>query len=44
MCIRDRVKGTENELIDPRTLNRAERKRLVKKNEKQQKRNMKNAL
>ena len=40
----DKVKGTDNELIDPRTLNRAERKRLVKKNEKQQRRNMKNAL
>ncbi|CCD24886.1 ribosome biogenesis protein RRS1 NDAI_0E00700 [Naumovozyma dairenensis CBS 421] len=39
----DKVKGTDNELIDPRTLNRAERKRLIKKNEKQQKRNLKNA-
>lgn len=40
----DKVKGTEDELIDPRTLNRAERKRLVKKNELQHKRNLKNQL
>lgn len=38
----DKVKGTENELIDPRTLNRAERKKLIKKNELQHKRNLKN--
>mmetsp|Transcript_162 Transcript_162/g.179 ORF Transcript_162/g.179 Transcript_162/m.179 type:complete len:201 (+) Transcript_162:48-650(+) len=38
----DKVKGTEDELIDPRTLNRAERKRLIKKNELQHKRNLKN--
>lgn len=40
----DKVKGTENELIDPRTLKRAERKQLIKKNELQQKRNLKNSL
>ena len=40
----DDTKGTENELIDPRSLNRAERKRLVKKNERQQKKNLKNAM
>ncbi|KAL2709470.1 Ribosome biogenesis regulatory protein [Kluyveromyces marxianus] len=40
----DKVKGTEDELIDPRTLNRAERKRLVKKNELQHKRNLKNQV
>lgn len=39
----DKVKGTEDELVDPRTLNRAERKNLVKKNQRQQKKNMKNA-
>lgn len=38
----DKVKNTENELIDPRTLSRAERKKLVKKNELQHKRNLKN--
>ncbi len=38
----DKVKGTADELIDPRTLSRAERKQLVKKNELQQKRNLKN--
>lgn len=36
----DKVKGTEDELIDPRSLNRAERKRLVKKNELQHKKNL----
>ncbi|CAK7892392.1 regulator of ribosome biosynthesis [[Candida] anglica] len=36
-----KTKGTENELIDPRSLARAERKRLVKKNELQHKRNLK---
>jgi regulator of ribosome biosynthesis len=36
----DKVKGTEDELIDPRTLKRAERMRLVKKNQLQQKRNL----
>ncbi|SCW01176.1 LAFE_0D06766g1_1 [Lachancea fermentati] len=36
----DNVKNTENELIDPRTLSRAERKKLVKKNELQHKRNL----
>lgn len=40
--IDDKVKGTEDELIDPRSLNRAERKKLVKKNLLQQKRNLKN--
>lgn len=39
----DDVKGTENEMIDPRTLNRAQRKSLVKKNERQQKKNLRNA-
>lgn len=39
----DKVKGTDKELIDPRTLSRAERKKLVKKNELQHKRNVKNA-
>ncbi|EDK43197.1 regulator of ribosome biosynthesis [Lodderomyces elongisporus NRRL YB-4239] len=33
----------EDELIDPRTLARAERKKLIKKNELQHKRNLKNA-
>lgn len=41
--IDDEKKNTPDELIDPRKLNRAERKRLVKKNEMQQKRNLKNA-
>ncbi|CCF56641.1 hypothetical protein KAFR_0B03440 [Kazachstania africana CBS 2517] len=36
----DKVKGTENELVDPRTLNRQERKKLIKKNERQQKKNL----
>lgn len=36
----DKVQGTENELIDPRTLNRQERLRLIKKNERQQKKNL----
>ncbi|CAH2354107.1 regulator of ribosome biosynthesis [[Candida] railenensis] len=40
--VEDKVKNTENELIDPRTLHRQERKRLVKKNELQHKRNLKN--
>lgn len=40
----DKVKGTENELIDPRTLNRSERKNLVKKNELQRKRNLRESL
>lgn len=40
----DKKKGTEEELIDPRSLNRAERKDLVKKNQKQQKKNLKNGL
>lgn len=39
--IEDKVKGTPDELIDPRTLGRAERKKLVKKNEMQHKRNAK---
>lgn len=38
----DKVKNTPDELVDPRTLNRAERKKLVKKNELQHKRNLKN--
>ncbi|RCK60520.1 Regulator of ribosome biosynthesis [Candida viswanathii] len=40
----DKVKNTEKELIDPRTLRRAERKKLVKKNELQHKRNLRNLL
>lgn len=38
----DKTNNTEDELIDPRTLSRAERKKLVKKNELQHKRNLKN--
>lgn len=38
--VEDKVKNTENELVDPRTLARAERKRLVKKNEARHKRNL----
>lgn len=41
--VEDKVKNTPDELIDPRTLKRAERKKLIKKNELQHKRNMKNA-
>ncbi|AET38187.1 ribosome biogenesis protein RRS1 Ecym_2460 [Eremothecium cymbalariae DBVPG len=40
----DKVKGTDDELIDPRTLSRAERKKLIKKNELQHKRNLKNSM
>lgn len=40
--IDDKVKGTPDELVDPRKLGRAERKKLVKKNEAQQKRNLRN--
>lgn len=40
----DNVKGTADELIDPRKLGRAERKKLVKKNEAQHKRNLRNQL
>lgn len=39
----EKVKGTEQELIDPRSLNRAQRKDLVKKNQKQQKKNLRNS-
>lgn len=39
----DKVKNTEDELTDPRTLNRRQRKELVKKNERQHKKNLKNA-
>lgn len=38
----DKVKGTSDELINPRTLARAERKKLIKKNEIQHKRNLRN--
>lgn len=38
----EKVKNTPDELVDPRTLSRAERKKLVKKNELQHKRNLKN--
>lgn len=38
----DKLKNTEDELIDPRTLKRAERKKLIKKNELQHKRNLRN--
>lgn len=41
--IDDKVKNTEDELVDPRTLNRAQRKELVKKNQRQQKKNMRNS-
>lgn len=40
--VEDKVKGTPDELIDPRTLKRAERKKLIKKNEMQHKRNLRN--
>lgn len=40
----DKVKGTDDELVDPRTLHRAERKDLVKKNLRKQKKNLKTAL
>lgn len=40
----DKVKDTKDELIDPRTLSRAERKKLIKKNEVQHKRNLKNRV
>lgn len=40
----DKKKGTEEELIDPRKLNRMERKKLVKKNQLQQEKNAKRAL
>lgn len=36
-------KSSQDDLIDPRTVNRAERKRLVKKNERQQKKNLQRA-
>ncbi|CEP60634.1 ribosome biogenesis protein RRS1 LALA0_S01e15456g [Lachancea lanzarotensis] len=39
----DAPKKSGDELIDPRNLSRAERKKLVKKNELQQKRNLKGA-
>lgn len=35
----DKVQNTANELIDPRSLNRQERLKLIKKNERQQKKN-----
>ena len=37
----DKVQNTSNELIDPRTLGRQERLKLIKKNERQQKKNSK---
>lgn len=40
--VENKTKGTEDELIDPRTLNRMERKKLIKKNELQHKRNLRN--
>lgn len=40
--VQHKVKNTEQELIDPRTLARADRKKLIKKNELQHKRNVKN--
>ncbi|SCV01236.1 LANO_0F10792g1_1 [Lachancea nothofagi CBS 11611] len=39
----DQPKKAGDELIDPRTLSRAERKKVIKKNELQQKRNLKGA-
>ncbi|AQZ17951.1 RRS1 (YOR294W) [Zygosaccharomyces parabailii] len=38
----DKKKGTEEELVDPRSLSRSERKNLIRKNERQQKKNLKN--
>lgn len=38
----DKVKGTADELVDPRKLSGDERKRLIKKNEAQHKRNVRN--
>ncbi|EDO18830.1 hypothetical protein Kpol_1028p106 [Vanderwaltozyma polyspora DSM 70294] len=35
--------GTEKELMDPRALSRADRKKLVRKNERQQKKNLQNS-
>lgn len=40
----DKVKNTDKELIDPRTLRRDERKKLIKKNELQHKRNLRNQM
>lgn len=40
----DKKKDTGEELIDPRSLSRTERKDLVKKNQRQQKKNLKNGL
>ncbi|SGZ49576.1 CIC11C00000003081 [Sungouiella intermedia] len=40
--VEDKVKGTADELVDPRKLSRDERKRLIKKNEAQHKRNVRN--
>ena len=39
----DKVKDTKDELIDPRNLQRAERKKLIKKNEAQMKSNLKHS-
>lgn len=39
----EKVENTDKELIDPRTLNRRERMNLIKKNERQQKKNVRNA-
>ncbi|ODV58696.1 ribosome biogenesis protein RRS1 [Ascoidea rubescens DSM 1968] len=39
----DKTQNTKDELIDPRNLNRAERKKLIKKNEAQMKSNMKHS-
>lgn len=39
----DKHTGTDNELVNPRTLARADRKKLVKKNLAQQKKNLRNA-
>ncbi|OWB79149.1 hypothetical protein B5S32_g3363 [[Candida] boidinii] len=40
--VEDKKIGTEDELIDPRKLKRDERKKLIKRNLSQQKRNLKN--
>lgn len=36
----DKVQGTSDELVDPRTLNRQQRLNLIKKNQRQQKKNL----
>lgn len=38
--VEDKVEGTSDELVDPRTLNRQQRLNLIKKNQRQQKKNL----